>query len=122
MDSETMLPLLQIAYVERWCGWKGGVVRKHPPPSHVSSEGEGGGVVRKYPPPSRILSEGGGVVGKHPPSVSRFERGRVVVVVVVSSLPPHHGDGGNNVVWLWRVVVSSFPPRHGSAVHSPTLL
>ena len=58
------------------CGWKGGVVRKHPPPSHVLSEGGGDGVVRKYPPPSRILSDGGGVVGKVPPSISHFKRGR----------------------------------------------
>ncbi len=41
------------------------MVRKHPPPSHVSSEGGGGSVVRKHPPPSCVLSEGGGgVVGK----------------------------------------------------------
>jgi len=44
--------------------WKGGVVRKHPPLSHVSSEVGGGSVVGKHPPPSRISSEGGGVVGK----------------------------------------------------------
>ncbi len=59
----------------------GGVVGKvvwlesTPPLSHVSSEG-GGGVVRKYPPPSRILSDRGGVVGKVPPSISHFEQGR----------------------------------------------
>ena len=40
------------------------MVRKHPPPSHVSSEGGGGSVVRKHSPPSCVLSEGGGVVGK----------------------------------------------------------
>jgi hypothetical protein len=32
----------------------GGAVRKHPPPSHILSEGGGGGVVRKHPPLSRI--------------------------------------------------------------------
>jgi hypothetical protein len=42
---------------------EGGMVRKHSPPSHISSEGGGG-------------TSGGNVVGKHPPSVSHFKRGR----------------------------------------------
>jgi hypothetical protein len=62
---------LRLAFRARESG--GGV------PSRVSSKG--GGVV-----PSHISSEGGVVWLGNSPSVSRFERGRVVVVVVVCHL------------------------------------
>ena len=44
---------------------EGAMARKHPPPSHILSEGGGG-------------ASGGSVVGKHPPSVC--EEGKVSVV------------------------------------------
>jgi hypothetical protein len=95
------------------------VVRKHPPLSRISSEGEGGAVVRKHPPLSRISSEGGGdaVVGKrkHPLHLAfRAREGVVVVVVWLKNTCLGYqvrGAGG---------VVRKQPPSHVSSEESKT--
>ncbi len=58
VETPPLFPFRAREGMVRWCKGGGSVVRKHPPPSCISSKG------------------GGGVVKKTPPSISRLERGR----------------------------------------------